>query len=285
MQRGFDVWCCKGAKISVRRTLTIYALLLWAQIRSQFQYRFSFWMDLFSTGLMSGIGFLAVVLVMLRFESIGGWTLGEVAFLAGMIEMSFGLMDMVFGGFDPDWFSGVVQSGRFDQFLLRPVNLATQLLGANFLLRRLGRVLEGIVFFGLSLWLTPVSWSVAKLLYLPVVVLSQVVAMGSLFMVGSGLIFWTVQRIEAVNILTYGGVELMSYPVHIYPRWLQRFFTFGVPFVFLNYYPALYFLDKPDVLGFPVFAPFWAPLAAAGMLLMAIWFWRFALRHYQSTGS
>ena len=92
----------------MRRTLTIYALLLWAQIRSQFQYRFSFWMDLFSTGLMSGIGFLAVVLVMLRFESIGGWTLGEVAFLAGMIEMSFGLMDMVFGGFDPDWFSGEI---------------------------------------------------------------------------------------------------------------------------------------------------------------------------------
>ncbi len=265
--------------------MRLYLLLLWAQVRSQFQYRLSFWMDLFSTGLLSGVSFLAIALVILRFGSIGGWTLGEIALLAGMIEVSFGLMDWVFGGFDPDWFSGVVQMGRFDQFLLRPVRLPVQLLGANFQVRRLGRVLEGGAILVLALWLQPVVWTPLKLFYFPIVLVSQMLAMGALFIIGSGLIFWTVQRIEAVNILTYGGVELMSYPVHIYPRAMQHFFTYVVPFIFLNYYPALYFLGKPDVLGFPVFAPFLAPLVALGMLAVAVLFWRFALQHYQSTGS
>jgi ABC-2 type transport system permease protein len=102
---------------------------------------------------------------------------------------------------------------------------------------------------------------------------------------GSTLTFWTVQPVEAVNILTYGGNELMTYPASIYPVWLQRFFTYVVPFVFLNYYPALYFLDKPDPLGLIPVAPFLAPFASAAMLAFALLFWRFGLDHYQSTGS
>ena len=80
------------------------------------------------------------------------------------------------------------------------------------------------------------------------------------------------QSIEAVNILTYGGTELMSYPMQIYPCWMQRFFTFVIPFIFLNFYPALYFLDKPDPLHFPAFAPFHGAFCRAVLSLQ--WRWR-----------
>jgi ABC-2 type transport system permease protein len=109
--------------------------------------------------------------------------------------------------------------------------------------------------------------------------------MGALFMFGSTVTFWTLQSIEAVNILTYGGTELMSYPMTIYPFWMQRFFTFVVPFIFLNYYPALYFLDKPDPLHFPPFAPFMAPFVALAFFGAALWFWRIGINHYQSSGT
>jgi ABC-2 type transport system permease protein len=83
---------------------------------------------------------------------------------------------------------------------------------------------------------------------------------------------------------TWGG-EMMSYPFHIYPPWLTRFFTYLVPAIFLLYYPALYILRKPDPFGMPWFAPYLAPVVGLGMLALGNAFWRFGLRHYQSTGT
>lgn len=269
----------------MRRLLRLYTWLVSIQIRSQMQYRLSFVLELISTGILSGVYFLTLALIVERFGSIMGWTIGEVAFLAGMVEMSFATMDLIFSGFDPSAFSAFIRQGSFDQLLLRPVPATLQVLGSRFEMRRLGRILEGVLIFAFALAVRPPDWTLAKLLYLPVVFVSQVIAFGALFMMGSTLTFWTVQPVEAVNILTYGGNEMMTYPATIYPEWLRKVFTFVIPFLFLNYYPALYFLDKPDPLGFPPFVAFLAPLVALWMLMLSRWFWRFGIDHYQSTGS
>jgi ABC-2 type transport system permease protein len=271
--------------MKMKRVADLYFRLLSIQIRSQMQFRTAFFIDVVTTAMINGSYFVSTFLVLQRFNTIAGWNLGEIAFLYGMIEMAFGTMDMVFSGFDPDYFSIMVRQGALDQVMLRPLSISVQILGSKFMLRRLGRVTQGALVFALALSLTQIHWTADKLFYLPVVFVSQVVAMGSLFMVGATLTIWTVQPIEAMNILTYGGVELMSYPTTIYPNWIIGIFTYVFPFIFLNYYPALYFMDKPDPLGMPVFAPFLAPVAAGAMLLAAAWFWRFGLRHYQSTGT
>jgi ABC-2 type transport system permease protein len=267
------------------RLLSLYKQLVVAQIRAQMQYRASFWMDMVSTGLLSGISFLSLALILQRFGSIAGWTLGEVAFLAGVAETSFGIMDLIFSGFDPDFFSPNIQAGNLDQLMLRPVPLPVQILGSRFVIRRLGRIVEGSAILATALILTPIQWSLGKIIYLPVVMISKVLIMGALFIIGSTITFWTIQRIQAMNILTYGGTELMSYPMNIFPGWIQRFFTYIVPFIFVNYLPGLYFLGKPDPLGWPVFTRFLAPLVAVVTFFVAIRFWRFGLRHYQSTGT
>jgi ABC-2 type transport system permease protein len=58
-----------------------------------------------------------------------------------------------------------------------------------------------------------------------------------------------------------------------------------VPAIFLNYYPALYFLDKADPLGMPTMLRFVSPIVGLGILALALAFWRFGIRHYQSTGT
>lgn len=266
-------------------TFRLYLRLLGANLRSQMQYRFSFWMDFLAAGLGNSVYIITLALILSRFGHIAGWTIGEVALLAGLAETSFALMDMLCSGIDPDYFSPMVRMGRLDQYLLRPMNLMAQLLGSRFLLRRLGRITEGLLILAASFLLVDIQWTTGKILYLPVVILSQVVCMGALFLAGSTITFWTVERIEAVNILTYGGVELITYPMSIYPGWILRFFTYIVPFIFINYYPALYILGKPDPFGFPAFAPFLAPLVALGMGAAALLFWSFGLKHYQSTGT
>jgi ABC-2 type transport system permease protein len=266
-------------------SLETYRRLIAVRIQSQLQYRASTLLDIAGMAIVTGVEFGALAMVFQRFESIAGWTLGEVAFLYGLVTAAFGAMDLVFGGFDPDTFGPLVQRGALDQLLLRPVNITLQVFGSAFLLRRFGKIAQGIVIFCIALSMTSVHWTPTKVAYLPVVFVSQAAFFGGLFIIGATSTFWTVQRVEAINIFTYGGTELMSYPMTIYAKWMRRFFTYVVPMILLNYYPALYFLDKPDPLGGPACAPFLAPVAGFGMLAAALGFWRFGLKHYASTGT
>ena len=88
-------------------TLRIYLRFISVQIRSQMQYRFPFFIDLLATGFTTLAGFVTLAFVLQLFGNIGGWDLGEIAFLYGMVETSFGLMDMIFSGFDPANFGQV----------------------------------------------------------------------------------------------------------------------------------------------------------------------------------
>lgn len=266
-------------------TLALYRRLISIQVRSQLQYRAAFWFDLVGTGLITALTFGSLALILQRFEQIGGWSLGEVACLYGMVEMAFGVMDMLFSGFDPPYFGQQVRRGTFDQMLLRPASILVQVLGSRFVMRRLGRIAQGAAIWGLGLVLAGVTWTPGKALYLPVVFLSLVSFFAGLFIIGSAITFWTVESIEVVNILTYGGSEMMAYPMHIYPEGMRRVFTYVVPAIFLNYYPALFILDKPDPFGLPGYAPFLAPVAGAGVLVAGLLVWRAGVRAYQSTGT
>ncbi|NPV08679.1 MAG: ABC transporter permease [Anaerolineae bacterium] len=267
------------------RMAGLYLRLIGARVRSQMQYRTSFCLDALSSLFGTLIGFATLAAVISRFGGIGGWTLGEVAFLYGLAEVSYGLMDLVWGGYDYDFFSPCIRSGEFDQMLLRPIPLPLQILTSEFALRRLGRVAQGVAVFVLGWRLAGVEWTATKVAYLPVVILSAMAFFAALYVVGSAVCFWTVERLEVFNLFTYGGAEMLSYPMHIYNRWLARFFTFVVPAAVQVYYPALYFLGKPDPLGMPAFVSFLAPVTGFGCLALSFAFWSFGVRRYQSTGT
>jgi ABC-2 type transport system permease protein len=109
----------------------LYRRMISIKIRSQMQYRGSFLLDLLATALVSAVSFLSIALVLQTFDGIGGWSLWEVAFLYGSVELSFGIMDMLFGGFDPPYFGNHVRLGTFDQMLLKPANIYIQVLAQS----------------------------------------------------------------------------------------------------------------------------------------------------------
>jgi ABC-2 type transport system permease protein len=195
--------------------LSIYGRLIAIQIRSQMQYRVAFALDVLATFITMLLFFVSLALVFERFGDVAGWTLGEVAFLWGLVEMGFGLMDLVFGGFDPGTFGQRVRRGQFDQLLLRPIQITLQVLGDRFILRRLGRIVQGVAIFVVALRLADIQWTPEKLLYLPLVILGLFGFFGGLFVIGSTITFWTVDSIEVMNILTYGGSEMMHYAVFL----------------------------------------------------------------------
>ncbi len=264
--------------------MRLYLLLIRMQLRAQTQYKINLFIDIMTYLFVTGFEFLAVLLFFVRFPTLFGWRVGEVALLAAIMSISFGLAERVGAGIDD--FSLTIRRGEFDRVLLRPVGVFTQVIGSDFRLRRLGRLTQGALAFALALHLLPeLHWTAEKLIVLPISIVSGAVIFIAVQLLGATVCFWTVETTELINILTYGGREMLSYPLTIYHQLLQRFFLFVVPVAFGSYVPACYILERPLPSGLPNTLVFAAPLAAIIFAFMAGFVWRFGVHRYQSTGS
>jgi ABC-2 type transport system permease protein len=128
-------------------------------------------------------------------------------------------------------------------------------------------------------------WTLAKLIYLPMVIAGGALFFLAISIAGCALCFWTVESTEVVNIFTYGGTTMLQYPLTIYQEWMQKFFVYILPMAFINYFPALYFLEKPDSFHLPPLAPFLSPMVCVVVFLLSLRVWEFGVAHYTSTGS
>ena len=262
----------------------LYRLMAGSRLRSQMQYKESFLVMLVVSFLGVTTEFLAIIILFNRFDNLIGWSVGEVALLHGIASVSFGLAEMFGAGFDI--FPETIRRGEFDRVLLRPQSAFVQVLSGDFQIRRLGRILQGLMALGFAFAWTSVDWTPAKLAYLPVVILCGTVLYISFFVLGATICFWTVESIEVINIITYGGTEFAGYPLPIYHLLMQRFFTFVVPLAFVSYFPSLYLLDRHETTSWPLWLLIVSPLAAAAFLAIAARFaWGFGVKHYRSTGS
>jgi ABC-2 type transport system permease protein len=252
-------------------------------IRGQMQYRASFIMILLGTFTVSFVEFLSISVLFTRFGTLKGWTLGEVALCYGFITASFGFAEGLGRGFD--MFSYQVINGEFDRTLLRPRSTALQVLGHEFQLARLGRVLQGVLILVWGSVIAGVDWNPAKVALALFAFSGGVAVFGGLLIMQAAMCFWSTQSLEIMNSFTYGGIEATQWPIPVYNRWFGRLFIYIIPLACVNYFPALAILDKPDVLGSPVWFHWTAPLVGGLFLALALLVWRYGVRHYRSTGS
>lgn len=266
--------------------LRLYRRLVVMQWRAQMQYKVDLVIDILTTFLLCGLEFAALLLYFVPFPTLLGWHVGEVALLSAVTSLGFGIAELFGSGIDS--FDQIIRRGDFDRVLLRPITAIVQVGTNEFRLRRTGRVLQGVGAFGLALFLLrglTLTWTPLKVLVLLLGVLSSSLIFLSILLLGATICFWTVQTTELTNILTYGGRELLSYPLSIYHQFLQRLFVFIIPLAFGTYIPVCYILGRPLPFGLADWLAFVAPLIALIFALVALIFWRFGVRRYQSTGS
>ena len=263
--------------------LRLYGILAGANLRGQTQYRVSFALQVASSFVSSFVELLALLILFRTFRDLGGWSVGEVAFLYGLAAVAFALATLF--GESLEGVSRMIRAGEFDRILTRPVAPLVQVLAADVQLRRVGRMMQGLFALILAGRLTTIEWNVGKGLLFVAAVGSTAIVFVAVFLIGAAICFWTVESSEVQNIFTYGGTELASNPLHIYHRLLQGIFLFIVPLGLTTFYPAVHILGKPDPFGLPPFVPFLAPLVAALFLGLGLVIWEFGMRHYQSTGS
>jgi ABC-2 type transport system permease protein len=255
-----------------------------ASMRAQMQYPGSAAMLTLGQFLSTVVEIIAVWALFDRFGAVKGWAFGEVMFFYAFINMSFSIADFLTRGFDV-FGSDFVRTGAFDRLLLRPRSAALQLVGHDFRVSRFGRFFQSAAVLAVATGALHFAWTPQAVAIALWTVIGGVALFVALFILQATMAFWTVESLEAVNALTYGGVYAGQFPIGIYAGWFRNFLIFVVPLACVAYFPVLAMLGRPDPLG----APDWLlPLTpAAGLVFLALSFlaWRFGVSKYTSTGS
>ncbi len=260
-----------------------YGLIAGMWVRSGMTYRASFAFTVVGNLLVTGLDFVGILLMFSQVDSLGGWSLPEIALLYGLSATSFGIADLVLGSLDV--LGGRMRDGSFDVLLVRPAPVLAQVGADRFALRRLGRVTQGVVVLGWALAAVDVDWSAVKVLLVPVVVVSGAAIFSAVFVAGAAFQVFAQDAAEVQNAFTYGGNTLLQYPPSVFGKDLVRGVTFMLPLAFVNWVPAAYVLERPYPIGLPGWAAFASPLVAVGCCALAGLAWRTGLRSYRSTGS
>ncbi|MFJ1705697.1 ABC transporter permease [Kitasatospora sp. NPDC088346] len=251
--------------------------------RSVMAYRASFTLMLLASTATNSLDFVVLVLMFRHTDTLGGWTLPELAFLYGTSGLALGTANLLVGSIDA--LGQRIRAGTLDIVLIRPAPALAQLCAERFSLRRLGRPFQAGALLLWSLSGLPVHWTPDRLLLLPMMLVSGTVIFACVFIGGASVQFWWDEAKELQNSFTYGGATMLQYPPTIFAKELVAGTVFGLPLAFVNWLPALRILDKPDPLGLPTAFQFASPLAAALCAAAAALAWRAGLRAYRGTGN
>lgn len=264
--------------------LPVYLELAKVRMQSMLQYRAA----VIGLNLANAAGYTADALVIWvlvsQFHAIGVWGTYEVMFLFGLNLFSYSIAGMFLLG--PCYhLTTLIQSGQFDAALTKPLNSLPHLVFKHFTVTYwphfavAGTVLV-ISIIKLEIAITPV-----RVLFLMITLAGGALIQGAAFIFTSVPSFWLIRNTGLMPMLMYDLKGFIRYPISIYSKTLQVFLTLVVPYAFINFYPAQYFLKKNDFLMFhPVFQ-FLTPLVGIVLFLGALKFWNIGVNHYQSTGS
>jgi viologen exporter family transport system permease protein len=264
--------------------LALYGRYVSASLRAQAQYPAATLMLTAGHCAATAIEILGVFALFHRFGPVGGWSFGEAALFYALVNIMFSVADMLTRGFEV-FGMDFVRTGAFDRVLLRPRTAALQLAGHEVRLSRLGRLLQALAVLIFASHLVPITWDLPAIATAVWAITSGVALFAGLLILQATLAFWTVESLEIMNVLTYGGVQAAQYPLNIYAAWFRRMLTFGVPLGCVAYYPVLAILKRSDPLGAPDWLLPFAPLAGFAFLALSLLAWRAGVARYASTGS
>ena len=256
----------------------LYVRYISIQIRCMMQYRKSFIMTALGQFLASFNAFVGIHFLFRRFHSIAGYTYSDVLLCFSIVLMEFSLAECVARGFDS--FSKLVRQGTFDRILTRPRNEILQVLGNNFELTRIGRMIQAVIVFAYGTSHADIDWSIFKLIVVFMTILCGTAVFCGIFLVNAALCFFTLEGLEVINIFTDGAREYGQYPIDVYGRRMTRLCTFVIPYALVQLYPLKYLTGRSDSILYAL-----TPLAALLFLLPCYALWRFGVRKYKSSGS
>jgi len=230
-----------------------------------------------------GSAFVVLSIMLLRFESIGTWSVYEVLFLYAMNTLTYALaatFSMQIHDIGPQ-----IRSGEFDALLVRPVNTLYLALCRKASAGYTANYALGIgimIFAAVRMGLRP-SFAGIVLLLLSIVGGTLIHAAA---LITSGTIgFWTIKSNAFARIFYHEAQMFANYPINIFPAAIQIILTFVLPYAFISFYPSGLFLGRTGETIFHPAVYYLSLIVGVVCFVLAYLFWKKGINAYQSTGS
>lgn len=252
------------------------------------EYKFAFFIELLANVVLCWTFYLGIKIVFERFHYINGWSFYEVMFLYSMNLITASISGM-FVWAPMTRLSTEVHLGNFDAILIKPMNPLLHLIFRQFQHTFIGWIGIAIAIFINCVLHLDIAWNFFKIFWLIVVFISGILINSSFLILTGSVSFWFVKNVEVVGL--FNNQESSSFrtaidfPISIYNKFFQLFFTFIVPYAFINFYPATYFLNKSDNLLFHPVLQFCTPVVGILVFGIAYLIWSIGINQYSSTGS
>ncbi len=237
-------------RMKCRRYLRLYRVIISQFFKIILQSRVDFFMGLFGFFFSQILGIAFLYLVFEQIPSLQGWTLDQLIFIYGFAQIPRGI-DHLFT--DNIWMVAwrFVVNGEFDRYMLRPMNILFQIISEKLQPDALGELLVGILLVTRSMIKGIVITDALHLVLFFVSILAGALIYTSIKTFFAALAFWLKVSGPFLQV-AYETANFAKYPTEIYAKGIRFMITWVIPFAFVAYLPASFFLKaggSPVVIG------------------------------------
>lgn len=256
--------------------LKLFILQCKIKIARGMQYRTDFFLGIFVSMVLSGMGPLIQYLIFTRTNGYHGWNLNQIILFQGVLLFWYGLKDTLFGGVRL-FVEGLVKKGEFDRLLLRPYPPMGVILSSGFHYYGFGSVAAGIVVICYALSRLNLSLSIASFGYFALFMLC-----GLVFYMAVTVLYCTVVvmiiYMHRISEILDKLLRFSDYPSDIFPIITKTVIITFVPLALWAYFPSQALLHRLDAKAFI------ACLSSFLVFIISIKIWNVSLKKYSSAG-
>ena len=275
----FPIVETRGPIANAAWQISIYGAYFAQFLKSRLAYRVDFLIDTLAISFSIVIQMAVLATLFSKVTALNGWSFHQVLFIHGFSLVPLGLFNLISVNLYRFGDQYIVQ-GKLDRVLLRPLGTLTQVLCESFNVSGLNEIMLGIgvmIYAGAELQLGFGVWDVLALLVLAP---SASLVFTGVFLALTSVTFWAEDRMGLAPPV-YNLIRFSRYPITIYSMPVRMFLTFVLPFAWVAFYPATWFLDRPEFGRLAVFTP----LVGLVVFIGAVLIFKRGVRRYSSTGS
>lgn len=232
---------------TVKRYLRLYRVLVMQFLKTIMQSRVDFLIGLLGFFFSQIMGIAFLYLVFQQIPDLQGWTLDQLIFIYGFAQIPRGI-DHLFT--DNIWLVAyrLVINGDFDRYMLRPMNIFFQVIAEKLQPDALGELLVGTILVVRSLTKGIVIVDGLHIVLFFVSVFAGALIYTSIKLFFASLAFWLKVSGPFLQI-AYDMANFAKYPTEIYSKGVRFLITWVIPFAFVAYLPASFFMKTDTSAG------------------------------------
>ena len=263
----------------MKKYCKLYIKFLQQYIKTLIEYRADFILGLIGFLFVQSIGVIFIGLIFNNIPSLKGWSFYEILFIYGFAQIPRGI-DHVFT--DQLWIFSwqTIVEGKFDKYLVRPLNPLFQVIVEKFQPDGFGEIIIGSILLIFSWVKLGVEVTIIKMISLVIIIIFASFIYTAIKLAVASIAFW-VKFAQSYLFMVYQLSTFVKYPITIYPGWIWGVLTFIIPFAFTGYFPSAYLLGKGSFVLGVVMTCFIGVVS----LLVAYRIWLLGISRYESSGS